>query len=444
MTKSNLRSWSRVSLAIVVSVTGVACDDFMKVTNPGAVEAPALADPSYGGLMVNGVLGDFQPTFAWTALFSGVFTDELRNHHSFFENPELDRRVVNDNNGTYILAVYNGLHRTRFLADSVATRLKEFAADSAGRNVQIARVLAFGGYAWTLLGEQYCETPINRSAPVPSEQLLARGLERFEEAVTVATAARASPPAFSNPAGLTAYLALTDTVAWLARVGAARAALDLSAYDAAMRQRALAHAREVPLAFDFRAHYVRDNGAFTRRLSNPFWEFITSGRWFSLTETPFDGLNDPRVPHSTTLLTAADGTRRRFPSSPSAFGTYDATVIGKPFDAVSTMRVASGLEARYVIAEAEGLNENNLAFVSERRVVGGQPPLAATTGSAEYMVELREQRSRDLYLDGHRMGDLRRYKRAYGVDLWPRGRYFTTTESYGDQECWPIPLAEQF
>jgi len=379
-----------VTLAAVLALCGAAaaCDDFMKVRNPAAVEPEALETPSYGGLMVNGVVGDFQPAFAFTALWSGVFTDELRNHHTFAENPEVDRRDVNNNNGTYILAVYNGLHRTRFLADSMATRLKVIAADSAGRNVQIARVLAYGGYTWTLLGEQYCESPINRSAPVPSDQMLTTGLQRFEEAIQIALAARAAPPAFTTPRAREAYVALADSIANFARVGAARAALDLSAYTPAMRQRALDHARQVTPAFssdasrgfEWRAYYVRDNNAYSRRVSNPFWEFITSGRWFSITGTPFEGLKDPRVPHSTTLVTAADGTRRFIPSSPSAFSTYDATVEGRAFDAISSIRLASALEARYIIAEAEGLTAANLAFVNERRAVGGQDALPAGTG----------------------------------------------------------------
>src|SRR5918996_1792814 len=112
------------------------CSDWLKVTNPGAVEPRALEDSVYIGLMVNGVIGDFQPAFAWTALFSGGFSDELRNHQGFFENVEIDRRDVNENNGTYMLAVYNGLHRVRFLADSVVTRINNLLGQAAASDLR--------------------------------------------------------------------------------------------------------------------------------------------------------------------------------------------------------------------------------------------------------------------------------------------------------------------
>src|SRR5919106_6013999 len=92
-----------LALALVastaVSVTG--CGDFLEVTNPGAIETPSLENVAYLQLMYDGVFGDFQPAFAWTALFSAGFTDELRVHHTFSENLEIDRREVSDGNGTY-------------------------------------------------------------------------------------------------------------------------------------------------------------------------------------------------------------------------------------------------------------------------------------------------------------------------------------------------------
>jgi hypothetical protein len=450
------RSRAAMFTALVAVSGGLAgCESFLEVENPGAVEPPALESPTYIPLMVGGVIGDFQPAFAWTALWSGVFTDELRNHQSFFQNVEIDRRDVDDTNGTYILAVYNGLHRSRFLADSVASRLQVMLADSAGRNVDRARVLAYAGYTWTLLGEQYCETPINRSAPVPSDQLLRSALQRFDEAIQVATAARTAASSIANATARSRRIATADSMANFARVGAARAALNLSAYDPSVRQRAVQYARAVTPAysseaakgFEFRAQYAREGERYTRRSSNPFWEFITDGRWFSLGGTPFVNLKDPRVPQSDSLVRTQDATRQFLPESPSAFSTYNGQVSGAPFDATSSIRIASALEARYVIAEVEGLNAANLAFVNQRRAVGGQAALSAGTSTAEYQAALREQRARDFYLDSHRMGDLRRYKKQ-GVNdprhQFPSGSYYgSATVRFGNQECWPVPAIDQ-
>lgn len=82
------------------------------------------------------------------------------------------------------------------------------------------------------------------------------------------------------------------------------------------------------------------------------------------------------------------------------------------------------------------------AFVNSRRAVGGQAPLTAPS-AAEYLAALRDQRRRDFFLDGHRRGDLRRYKKLYGLDEFPSGSYLgSTTASYGDQECFPLSQAE--
>lgn len=427
-----------VLFAASTALTG--CENWLSVSDPGAVEERGLQDARNINLMVDGVIGDFQAAYAWTALFSGVFTDELRNHHSFFENPQFDLREVSDENGTYSAAVYNGLHRARFLADSAAVRMKSMLGDSAGRDHRLARVLAYAGYTYTLLGEQYCETPLNLSAPLPSSDLLKAAVARFDEAITVATAARA---AAINAAGT----ARADSLANFARIGAARASLGLNDKAKAIQYASAvtpAYTSATAPGFEFRAWYL-DGASFSerRRIGNPFWEFITAGRWFSISGTPFENLNDPRVPHSTTLITAADGTKRIIPNSPSSFSSYDGTVIGKPFAATSSIRLASALEARYILAEAQGMTADNIAFINARRAVGGQAAVAPTT-SAAYNAELREQRRRDFFLDGHRLGDLRRYKAQQSVNEFPSGSYFgSATVVYGSQECWPIPLSEK-
>lgn len=412
-----------------------ACGDFLKVTNPGRVEVEALDQrgAEYATLLVNGTIGEFQPTFAALALYSAVFSDELRNHHVFFENRQIDLRNVLPDNGTYATFIYLPLHRSRFFADSAVGRFRATFGDSAsGRDVRVARMLAYGGYNYVLLGEQWCESPINGSAPVASDSLLKIALSKFDSAVTIATAYAAGLPA-GAAAGTRAA---ADTVLNFARVGAARAALDLND-----KPRALAYARQVTAGFELRAFFAEANA----RENNPFWGAMAqesgSSKWVSVANTPFSGLVDPRVPLPTTTEAVQDAARVIIPNSPSAFGTYSGTLPGNEPTRASSMRVASHLEAQYIIAEAEGPTSATLAFVNARRAAGQQP--AVTLAGDPLMAELREQRRRDLYLDNHRMGDMRRYKRYYGVDEYQTGLYpGSTTESYGTQECWPLTLNE--
>lgn len=288
-----------VTLGAIVLVAGMlaGCEDWLDVTNPGELESPTLEDPIYVGLMADGVVGDFQPAFAWTALFSGAFTDELRNHHGFFENGDIDRRDVENINGTYIAAVYNGLHRARFLADSVASRITVLLADSASRSLALGRVLAYGGYSYTLLGEQMCSTPLERSAAVGSDELFGMAVERFDEAIAVATAAGDAADAALAATDdeleqetFAAIAAGADSIANFARVGAARTSLNLGDGDAAIAYAAAvtpAYASDASPGFVFHADYL-EGASFSdnRRTGNPFGEFLASDAevWFSVSD----------------------------------------------------------------------------------------------------------------------------------------------------------------
>ena len=111
-----------------------------------------------------------------------------------------------------------------------------------------------------------------------------------------------------------------------------------------------------------------------------------------------------------------------------------------PIDITSNVKFATGLEAQYILAEVDGATPATLAFVNSRRAVGNQAPVNLT--GADLITELRNQRARDFYLTGQRLGDLRRYLKA-GTDLFPKGKYPVFTDFYGDNKCFIIPLAEK-
>jgi hypothetical protein len=90
-----------------------------------------------------------------------------------------------------------------------------------------------------------------------------------------------------------------------------------------------------------------------------------------------------------------------------------------------------------------------LAFVNARRAVGNQPAVSGLSGDA-LRRELREQRSRDLFMGGFRLGDLRRWTRFDpGKGPFANGSYFPTGMhpnpswgEYGAWTCYPIPRQE--
>ena len=61
------------------------------------------------------------------------------------------------------------------------------------------------------------------------------------------------------------------------------------------------------------------------------------------------------------------------------------------------------------------------------------------------MAELRDQRARDLYLGGFRLGDLRRWKDNGVGDFFPTGDHVTDGPAggqYGDATYYPLPSSE--
>src|SRR5438270_7000621 len=97
---SQLRRLAVIVPAMLVIAFVAGCSDFLKVTNPGAIEEQNVNNPAYLALLVNGVIGEFQPAFTSTALYSAVLTDEASNWHGFSENIEVDNRSVGAGNGT--------------------------------------------------------------------------------------------------------------------------------------------------------------------------------------------------------------------------------------------------------------------------------------------------------------------------------------------------------
>lgn len=423
--------------AALLAVTMAGCTDFLKVDNPGAIQEADVNNPAYAQLMVNGVVADFQNAFSGVALYSAIFTDELSNWHGYFENVDIDNRNVANNNGTYTGLVYSRLQATRFLGDSTASFLKSFEKDTVNRDPRLARVLDYAGYAYLLLGEQMCSAPIGIGPAYSPDQLDSIAVTRFKAAMDVATQAKAYWGGLSTSAAK-ANAAAADSLLTLANVGAARASLDLG-----KTTDAVTYASAVPTGFAFNAYY----SANSTTQYNQFWGALSGGgnaEFAAITYTPFEAItNDPRIPRPTDIEQTQQG-KALVPNSPLMFSTYDGTNTGADFAKDASITFASGLEAQYIIAEAQGPNATTLAFLNSRRAIGGDTAYTNPTAD-QFQASLRDQRSRDLYLAGYRMGDLRRYQKLYNLDLWQHGAYqspVTAPATFGDETCWPIPLSE--
>ena len=426
-----MRTLSRRAAASALGATliaAAACSDFLVAENPGAVEEPDVNNPAYVALIANGPIFAFQAAWDDVTYWNAQLVDEIYNRDVFIEEGQIDRRELYSDM-TYITAfMYNPMQRSRFVAEDAARRLITLLPDSAGRFLPIARALAYAGYSYIALGEMNCEIPIDLSAPKTPDEIFEDAIRKFDSAVVIATAARtflqAQVPVNANA------VAATDSVRQFALVGAARAALQKNE-----KSRAATYATQVAAGFNF-VEWYSDNTAAQRHRVYDRLQLGSSG-W--MVNTPFMAkTGDPRIPR------IATGTLAGKPLSPASYSTNNNTVAGAILAAAMNVRIASYLEAQYIIAEADGNTLATQTFVNTRRAAGNQTAIALAAGDPGILAELREQRSRDFYLDNHRLGDLRRYKRFDTIDMFPTGAYPTSTSGqvYSTFTCWPLPTSE--
>ena len=398
-----------------------ACDSLLEVSDPGSIQSGQLEDPALENLLVNGAIGEFQFAYGYYALWSGVLADEVFTDHTNVSVREFSLHNFNDLNDI-TTGAYENIHRARQSADDASARLKAMLGTNASSSLNMARVMAYGGYSYVLLAEGFCGSPVNLSAELTPEELFTRAIARFDTAIVVANASKTGATAAN-------IAAATDLVN-MSNVGAARAALKMGDLAKARTYAALVPANYEKLAY-YSSNSVRENNQLNRpaRTADPFLGVAPA----------FFSLNDPRVPRLATSRPGLNSNPIFPPQRPLMYTGWSASTI-QPIDITTTIKFATGLEAQYVIAEADGATPATLTFVNARRAAGNQAPVSLT--GAALIAELRDKRARDFFLTGQRLGDLRRYLKA-GTDLFPKGKYPVFSDFYGDNKCFIVPLSEK-
>jgi hypothetical protein len=412
-----------VAMASMLIALG-GCKDVLTVSNPGALQEGQLTDPALEQFMVNGAIGEFQYAYGNYALWSGVLADESYTDHTNVAIREFSLHNFNDQNSTNE-TIFENISRAITSSDEATARLKVILGAGAGSSLSVARTLAYGGYAYVLLGEGFCEAPVNLSAGLTSNELLKRAVSHFDSAVTVAQAAAAV--AGTSAANIAAATDLIN----MSRVGAARASLKMGDLAKAKSYAALVATTYEKFAY-YSANSVRENNIVNSGIR-------TSGAWMSMAPA-FLSLADPRAPQAATSRLGLNSNPIWIPGRPSQYSGWTATGPAQTLDITNSIRFASGLEARYIETEVDGPNAAMLTFVNARRAVGGKPAVNLT--GAALLAEFRAQRAIDFYLTGQRLGDLRRYAAA-GVDLFPTGKYPVFPDPYGANKCFIVPLSEK-
>ena len=422
----------RIALAATaLSVLSTACTEItsLKQENPGALSVETLYRPANAPLLVNGAIGDFECAFNRYVVGSGLFADEVSVAIAQTVNFDYDARRVNTN-ATYGTnncssptpspsqqpGIYTPLSVARATADTAAAKLEGWTdAEVPNRARLIGQAYAYAGYSLILLGESMCSAAINLGPEIQPPALFAEAVIRFTKSITAATTA--------NDA----------TTLNLARLGRARALLDLGG--GSNSATAAADAALIPATFVVN---TSPDAVNTRRQNTVFItisqsSFSTVDPSFRNVLVPGGTTQDPRVVVTDLNRSGtATGSRLFIPAKHAAV--------------TSPIRIASYAEAQLIVAEQAAttgnLAEAEAAINRARARTAGVPayarPVGATT--ADLVTQIIEERRRELFMEGHRLGDMRRYGIAFAPAA---GSAYPFGGVYGTQTCFPLPDVER-
>jgi hypothetical protein len=415
---------------MALAVGACSIDNILSVQNPDELDEGLLNDERFANVLVNSVTGDFADMLDDPFIWRGsMFTDETLTGINWEQTARLNERIVRFDEGDADL-MFTELSRARAQADSVSGRLKEWGITDE----RLAKTLAYAGYSYIMMADAMCEATVNSESSLYTPvQLYDIAVQRLNEALSAAQAAG------------------EDDLANLARVGLTRAHLNLGNYGDV-----ISTAASVPEDFRWYAEYSdadpsvenvvagRTQGSNHSLSVHPHF-LANPAEYGSTTYDMTADLTDPRVQHDPVYRLGHNQLTRIYtPYAPLMWSTYNGETIadgGSPSDLRTEndgadIAFSSGLEALHNMMEAMdaqgGEEAEVLAFVNERRAFGNQDVVALA--GDDLTMELRDQRGRDLFLAGYRLGDLRRWLRG-GDDMFPSGLH-PVTESPASRSRW--------
>lgn len=445
-----------LSLIGLAALAACNTDKLLTAPTPDVVLPQNLTGASVLPNAYAAAIGDFQVAYAGSGgnvpgtfgateglvLMSGLLSDELLDAETFPTRLEVDRRATNPVNAT-MLSIFQLAQRARATTELVASSYAQYDPTNPNR----AEIQALSAYMYVLFAEQYCNgVPTSKinpdgtfafGSPQTGSQLLTAAVAKFDSAITVATGAGTGGAKALN----------------LARIGKGRALLDLN-------QPALAAAAVAAVPSEYIYNILHDEN--TSRQYNGVYQFTVTSKRFTVANNegnnglPFVSTNDPRVPVVRTGLGFDNGTP--FYRTPKYTSQAQVPARGAPTP------LALGTEARLIEAENALRNGDDLTFLSKLNQAranaktysdsptppASPPPIATLPLDAAGKQDLLfTERAYDLYLTGHRLGDLRRLIWQYGRGserVFPTGTYnpagAAAGNNYGPDVNFPVPFEE--
>ena len=434
------RAWLCVTL-----LSAAACSGLLDVSRPDIVEPDNLTSPAGLAAARAGAFGEFAKAFGGDAsapgdvrenhvLVSGLLGDEFKALETDATRIVYDaRRIASNTPNGNLERFYLDLHRARQGAETAISLFASVAPANA--DTVLAEMNSLAGFVVTFLGEDYCsgvpvstltlDGNIEYSRPLTTTELFELAQTRFSESLARATAAN------------------NQSLQYLARIGRARALLNLGQHAAAATAVA-----GIPTNYSYLVRY----SASTARQNNGVWySNVQLRRWSMDNRKGVNGIDymdaftagDPRTPW---VRMPGDGFGFDRSAGPGFLQQkYPANT--------SPIPLATGIEARLIEAEAALRANDVTTFDNIHNALRATLATAAvgpvsTAGMTTVQRENYHFRERALWLyaTGHRLGDMRRLIRQYGRTqdtVFPTGAYYRPVyPTYGNEVNLPVPTTE--
>jgi len=404
----NLRAFARTAPVAALALAA-GCD--LKVTNPGPIQAAFLDNTAALTAIVNGTGRDLAEALNYTAYTGGAVTKEVLPAGStaafgISVRQQLGK-LSNDDGGAW----WNRAQRARWTAEDGVRRIKAVLGTGASNSATLAQALIWAGFSNRHLAENFCDCVIDGGPKQAYTVYLDRAEAAFTEAITVATAANNT--------------SLRDiATAGRASVRLLKGNLSGASTDAgAITSNAFVY--RMPFYVNTVDQY---NRIYWASANQPYRAHTVWGTYY---ENYRRTSRDPRVPYDSSLTVR--------------FGDAAVTSLGglvrwyyqtKYPLRESSINLVSGWEMRLIEAEAllvGGDVAGAMAKLNARRIALSLTPWTASNAT-EAWTALKRERGIELWLEGRRMGDFRRWKAL--------NRPGDQEDMTGRDLCFPIPLSE--
>lgn len=403
---------SRGIIGILLLGLVAGCD--FEVTNPGPIQDTFLNDSQAFEAILNGMIRAHSVGMTFMAGHGGAIAREITSSgftgtDPLGMSPQMRAGILTSEEGN---SHWNQTQRARWVAEAGIERYRDGLSEGEFNSSDVvAQAFLWAGYSNRMLGENMCDAVIDGGPAEPIEVNLERAAAAFSNALSIANSI--GDPDLANAA----------------RAGRASVRLHLGDWAGAT-----ADANTVPTDFVFQTPYFTTERSEFNTIAEGS---IVQWRTYTVHDTWFRGYfaetGDSRTPWT------------ELPEHPFGSGVGDIPWLPqRKYPAVdSNINVSSGREMRLIEAEAlmrQGEWEAGLELVNQVRTsavnVSGEPlsPWEASTAE-EAWTALKRERGVELWLEGRRLADLRRWL--------AEGTPGEMEDMQGRSLCFPIGITER-